>query len=119
MWTPQYFVRYLDFPATVEGVTVPNDDGTFDIYISRNLSDARRRECLEHELRHINLDHFYSPRPVPALESEARSPSPPVAPQLDIPAAIPVGIPLDVPHPSSIPHFPSLSHLRSLLLSQK
>ncbi len=102
VWTPQYFVRYLDFPATVEGVTVPNDDGTFDIYISRHLSDDRRRECLEHELRHINLDHFYSSRPVRDLETEARGLPPPPA--------------LDIPDPSSIPHFPSLTHLRRLLL---
>lgn len=71
MWTPDYFVRVVDFPAAVQGVTVPNDDGTFDIYLSSHLSEARRRECLEHELRHIFKDHFYSERPVEDLEREA------------------------------------------------
>ena len=34
MWTPEYFVRYVELPLKVDGVTVPNDDGTFDIYIN-------------------------------------------------------------------------------------
>lgn len=71
MWTPDYFVRVVDFPATVEGVTVPNDDGTFDIYLNSHLSPSRRKECLAHELRHIFQDHFYSERPVEDLEREA------------------------------------------------
>lgn len=71
MWTPAYFVRILDFPPTVEGVTVPNDDGTFDIYLSSRLSPQRQKECLEHELRHIFRDHFYSDRAVEELEREA------------------------------------------------
>ena len=30
MWTPDYFVRTAELPRTVNGVTLPNDDGTFD-----------------------------------------------------------------------------------------
>ncbi len=71
MWTPEYFVRILDFPPTVEGVTIPNDDGTFDIYLSSHLSPQKQKACLEHELRHIFRDHFYSDRPVEDLEREA------------------------------------------------
>lgn len=71
MWTPQYFVRLVDLPRAVRGVTVPNEDGTFDIYLSLRLSPRLRRECLEHELRHVLRDHFYSDSPVGDLERDA------------------------------------------------
>lgn len=71
MWTPDYFVRLLDLPAAVLGVTVPNTDGSFDIYINRRLSPQRQRDCLRHELSHIRRDHFYKGSPVPLLEAEA------------------------------------------------
>lgn len=60
MWTPTYFVRYIEFPMTIRGVTVPNDDGTFDIYINDLLCDSAKEKCLRHEIRHIMEDHFYN-----------------------------------------------------------
>lgn len=71
MWTPRYFVRLVDLPRKIRGVTVPNDDGTFDIYLSLRLSPEQRSQCLEHELRHIRRDHFYSDSDVEALERDA------------------------------------------------
>ena len=97
MWTPRYFVRLVDLPEKVRGVTVPNDDGTFDIYLSLRLSPERRRACLEHELRHIRRDHFYSSLPVEDLEREAHG----------LPAPKLVNV-FDLPDPALIPHFPSL-----------
>ena len=71
MWTPDYFVRLVELPASVEGVTVPNDDGSFDIYINSRLGEERRRAKLEHELEHIRRDHFYRPGTVAMKEAEA------------------------------------------------
>lgn len=51
VWTPEYFVRYLDLPIKVEGVTIPNDDGAFDIYINKNIPPAVREDVLKHEIR--------------------------------------------------------------------
>ena len=81
--TPDYYVRYLPFPARVGAVVVPNDDGSFDIYISSRLSGEAQRERLEHELVHIRRDHFYRPIPVAMAEREAGgtvTPAPPTAP---------------------------------------
>jgi len=81
MWTPVYYVRLVSLPTAVDGVSVPNDDGSFDIYINANHCEARRQECLEHELEHIREDHFYQEtKAVAQLEQEAkiRQPSPPV-----------------------------------------
>ena len=47
------YVRLIPLPVKVEGVTLPNDDGSFDIYINSRLSPAMQQATLEHELRHI------------------------------------------------------------------
>ena len=65
------FVRLVPLPAKVEGVTLPNDDGSFDIYINARLSPARQQETLEHELRHIRHEHFYLDMPVARMERQA------------------------------------------------
>lgn len=72
MWTPEYFVRYIDLPLKVDGVTIPNDDGTFDIYINARHSDEHQAESLAHELWHITHDHFYSEQPVADCEQDAK-----------------------------------------------
>ena len=38
-----YYLRLVDLPRSVEGVSVPNNDGSFDIYINALLSPARRQ----------------------------------------------------------------------------
>lgn len=65
------YVRVVALPRTVEGVTLPNDDGSFDIYINARLSPARQQETLEHELRHIRHGHFYLDMPVSRMERQA------------------------------------------------
>ena len=65
------FVRMIALPDTVPAVTIPNDDGTFDIYINAVLPDALQNRALEHELQHIRLDHFYNEDPVGMNEREA------------------------------------------------
>lgn len=71
MWTPEYFVRIVELPPKIDGVTVPNDDGTFDIYINALLSEDRQVNRLEHEIRHICMDHFYEDMSVAVCEAEA------------------------------------------------
>lgn len=72
MWTPVYFVRLVPLPASVHGVTLPNDDGTFDIYINETLSEAMRKDRLQHEIKHICEDHFYQEaKAITQLEQEA------------------------------------------------
>ena len=42
------YVRLVPLPVKVEGVTLPNEDGSFDVYINSRLSPARQQETLEH-----------------------------------------------------------------------
>ena len=46
MRVPDYYVRLVELPPTVFGATLPNDDGTFSVYINARLGDAARRETL-------------------------------------------------------------------------
>jgi len=70
-----YFVRLIRLPIKVEGVTVPNSDGTFSIYINALLPPEKQNEVLEHELRHINAEHFYVDMPVEHMERQAEGES--------------------------------------------
>ena len=65
------FVRLIPLPEAVRAVTLPNDDGTFDVYINSNLPELLQNRALDHELRHINMDHFYNEDPVTQNEEEA------------------------------------------------
>lgn len=76
MWTPVYYVRLVPLPAKVDGLTVPNDDGSFDIYLNADHCEARRQEHLKHEIDHIFEDHFYQEtKSITAIEQEANSPA--------------------------------------------
>ena len=64
-------MRVVDLPAAVRGVTVPNDDGTFSVYINALYDVETQRQTLEHELEHLARDHFYAAAPIAAQEAEA------------------------------------------------
>lgn len=66
------FVRLIPLPVTVPAVVIPNDDGTFDIYINSVLPQELQHKALEHELKHIRKDHFYNDDPVWLNEEEAK-----------------------------------------------
>lgn len=66
-----YFVRLVELPLRVEGVTLPNSDGSFSVYINSLLPEDRREEVLRHELRHISSEHFYTEMPVEHMERQA------------------------------------------------
>lgn len=67
----EFRVRELPLPAHVEGVTLPFDDGTFDVFINSLMSQEKKRDALRHEIKHISGDHFYSDDSVSDLEKEA------------------------------------------------
>lgn len=65
------FVRLIPLPIAVRAVVLPNNDGTFDIYINANLPEELQQKALVHELEHIRRDHFYNDDPVWLNEEEA------------------------------------------------
>ncbi len=71
MRIPDYFIRILDLPPSVKGLVIPNDDGTFSIFINAIYDTKTQRKTLEHELEHLARDHFYKEQPVALQEAEA------------------------------------------------
>lgn len=65
------FVRSVRLPETIKAAVLPNDDGTFDIYINSILPEEVQQRALAHELEHIRRDHFYNDDPVWLNEQEA------------------------------------------------
>ena len=80
MRIPDHYIRVVELPAAVRGVTLPNDDGTFSVYINALYDDETQRETLEHELEHLARDHFYADTPVARQEAEASGESPAPSP---------------------------------------
>ena len=64
-----YFVHVVPFPVlSVGGMVMPNDDGTFSIYINSRLSRERQKQALRHELKHITDGDFWNDRPIEQIE---------------------------------------------------
>ncbi len=64
------FVRSIDLPAKVHGVTVKYEDD-FYVFINSCLCSERQKNAVEHEIRHIKMDHFYNSDPVIINEIQA------------------------------------------------
>ncbi len=74
------YIRRLPFPnRSVKAATFPNDDGTFDVYLNTLYPESVQQEALAHELRHIELGHFYSDAPIGLKELEADAAAPPAS----------------------------------------
>lgn len=52
-------VRLVPMPSGVEGFTLPDENGDYNVYISDRLDEEQRREAFLHELEHIADGHFY------------------------------------------------------------
>ena len=62
-------IVYLALPPGIDGFLSPNDDGTYTILISTDISEERQRRAYEHELDHLRNDDLYAPS---ADEAERR-----------------------------------------------
>lgn len=62
-------VRIIDL--TVPGVTVLDEDGNYNIYINAHLSYEQQQQVFNHEMKHINLGHFYDSKSVADNERDA------------------------------------------------
>lgn len=67
------FIRGIELPVTVRGVTVLDDNGDFNVYINVLLSDDVQHKTVKHEITHIKKEHFYNYDPVIHNELEANA----------------------------------------------
>ena len=59
-----YFIRYQKLPPKIWAFIMPNDDGTFSIYLDPRRSREQQIEDYIHELKHILDDDFYNGLPI-------------------------------------------------------
>ena len=62
-------IRVEILPASINGVTVKDDNGDYNIYINACISEDARAEAFHHEVRHIQEGHFYSMDDVREIEA--------------------------------------------------
>ena len=68
----EVFIRLIDFPTCAcGGFVIPNDDGTYSVYLNSRLSRQQNVESMEHELLHIKKDDLYRNVPVQVIERDA------------------------------------------------
>ena len=53
-------VRTVDLPPKVNGATIPDENGDYNIYLNKRLSPEGRIKAYLHELDHISKGHFDS-----------------------------------------------------------
>ena len=64
-----YYVRVVPFPISkVGGMVMPNDDGTYSVYLNARVDSIHQRRAGEHELDHIVNGDFYNNRPITEVE---------------------------------------------------
>lgn len=64
-------VREVSLPSGVCGVVRESPDGVTNVYLNSRLTAEERRKTYVHELRHHNLKHIGSGKPVSQMEKEA------------------------------------------------
>lgn len=67
------FIRGLELPLKVKGVTVLDNNGDYNVYINVLLSADVQKNATVHEIKHIKKNHFYDFNPVIHNELEATS----------------------------------------------
>lgn len=67
----EIIVRLIELPIKVNGITIVDSNGDYNVYINSRLSeDAAKRTC-RHEITHIMKNHHYDYRLVWDNELEA------------------------------------------------
>lgn len=67
----EIYIRGIELPLKVKGITVLDSDGNFNVYINILLSQDTQRKAAIHEIKHIKREHFYDVNPVIYNELEA------------------------------------------------
>lgn len=67
------FIRYIDMEYTVPAVTQVDANGDYNVYVNARLGYDQQQIAIQHELRHIQQDHFHRDTPVSQDEQEAES----------------------------------------------
>jgi len=65
----EYYIRLIDLPASVKGMTIQDEEGFFNIYINSKLNFEQQQQTIEHELCHIMRGDFDSVESLEKIET--------------------------------------------------
>lgn len=65
-----YFIRVIPMPPRLNGLVSPNDDGTFNMYLSAGKFKPEIIDDYIHEYEHIDNDDFNNGKPIEEIERE-------------------------------------------------
>jgi hypothetical protein len=65
----EYYIRYIDLPCRVKGVTVMDEEGFFNVYINAKLSYKCQWQTIKHELTHIQRGDFFKADKLERIEA--------------------------------------------------
>jgi len=68
-----YFIRYLSLPGSIGGFIMPNNDGTYSMYLNIDHSPEMQMEDYIHEFQHILYDDLYDNKDIRDIEGLRRS----------------------------------------------
>ncbi len=64
-------IRKLDLPTGVNGITVLDENGDYNVYLNAQLSYDAQADAFRHEVEHIKQGHFYKAEDIRKLEDQA------------------------------------------------
>ena len=64
-------IRKVDLPVGVDGITILDQNGDYNVYLNDRLSYDAQAATLRHEIEHINQGHFYREDDLKVLEDLA------------------------------------------------
>lgn len=64
-------IREIDLPTGINGITVLDENGDYNIYLNDRISYDRQGAAFRHEIEHVKQGHFYSYEDLLALEQQA------------------------------------------------
>jgi hypothetical protein len=64
-------IRKIDLPIGVDGITVLDENGDYNVYINDRLSCDAQAAAFRHEVEHIRQGHFYTVDDILMLEERA------------------------------------------------
>ena len=64
-------IRKIELPIGVDGITVLDENGDYNVYLNDRLSYDAQAEAFLHEVEHIKQGHFYTDEDIILLEERA------------------------------------------------
>ena len=66
-------IRYVRLPASIRAYTLTDNNDDYNVYVNSALNSIERQKAIDHEIRHINGEHFFRATSVTTDEKEAEN----------------------------------------------